>query len=245
MLADVYDERARPDPFAGGGDGVKIVDGAVARVPAVHGVPGGAIGALGHRLVELAVVQAGEGPGLIDDLRDRVGEGRVADAVEDHGADGDLALIGLPSRLGGDEAGQEVDCAAAPAAGLPAGASAHGHTEGREGLVPHLPVRREAVFLLEPAHGLLGLAAVNAVHRAEIVAPVFKAGLDLAHGGAGGAPLIQIRRGALRQGNDEDVHGEDQRQGQHQFFPLRTHKNPPTGFLFSLWRNAKIISGIF
>jgi hypothetical protein len=96
----------------------------------------------------------------------------------------------------------------------------------------YLAVRREAVFLLEPAHGLLGLAAVDAVDRAAVVAPVFEPALDLRHGRAGGAPLIQIRRGSLGQGDDEDVDGEDHREGQDKFSSLRAHiEIPPKAFL--------------
>ena len=68
MLADLHDQRPGPDPPAGGSVRVKIVDGAVAGVPAVEGILSGTVGTLSHGLVKLTVVDAGEGPGLIDDL---------------------------------------------------------------------------------------------------------------------------------------------------------------------------------
>ena len=95
MTADYDDQRTRPDPFAGGLGRVKIVDRAAGGVPAVEGVLRGAIGAGRDRLVELAVVDAGEGAVLIDDAGDGIRERRMADAVEHDGADGDLAGIGL------------------------------------------------------------------------------------------------------------------------------------------------------
>ena len=101
MLADIDDQRPRPDPFAGCGGGVKIIDCAIARVPAVDSVTRRAVGALGHRLVKLSVVQAGEGPRLIDHLCDRAWEGRVLHPIEHHGADRDLPLVRLAARLGG------------------------------------------------------------------------------------------------------------------------------------------------
>ena len=69
MRADGEAHFAAPDPGAGGFSRVIVIDAAAGRVPAVHGVAGSAVGALGHRLVELSVIKAGKRSGLIDDLR--------------------------------------------------------------------------------------------------------------------------------------------------------------------------------
>ena len=45
MVADDDDQRTRPDPGAGGGNGIKIVDGAAARIPAAECVLRRAVGA--------------------------------------------------------------------------------------------------------------------------------------------------------------------------------------------------------
>ena len=147
----------------------------------------------------------------------------MLNAVEHDRADRDLALVGLAAGLGGDQPREQVEVSALRAAAVPLGR----HAERGERQIADLPVDLQAVLLLEPAHGLLGLAAVDAVDRAAVVAPVFEPALDLRHGRAGGALFVQVGRGPLRQGDDEDVDGKDQRQREHQALFLLTHAKAP------------------
>ena len=232
MAADGNDQRSRPDPCAGGGGGIKIVDGAAARVPAAQRILRGAIGALGDRLVELPVVDAGEGVGLVDDAGDRRGKGRMAHAVEHHRADRDLPDIGLAARLGGDEPREQIDVAAAV---LGRTALPGRQSEGRERLRPGLSVRAQAVLPLEPAHRVLGAAAVDAVDLPRVVAPVFEPRLDLGHALPGAAALVQIGVGRLRQRDQQGVDGRDHGDGQRAALHLVAHKTSPTNVFVSLW----------
>lgn len=108
MLADGDYRRARPYPLARGRGGVEVIHRAAARIPAAERVARGTVSALGDGLVELSVVHAGEGVGLVDDAGNAVREGRVVDAVEYHGADRDLSGIRLSPRLGGNEPCEEI-----------------------------------------------------------------------------------------------------------------------------------------
>ena len=65
MAADLHDQRPGPDPAACCRGRVKIVDCPVAGIIAVQGLLGRAVGALSHRFVELAVIQAGKGARLV------------------------------------------------------------------------------------------------------------------------------------------------------------------------------------
>jgi hypothetical protein len=75
VLADDLQKRAAPDPGVGGGGGVKIVDGAAAWISSAQSLLGSPDRRVGHRLVDLAVGEAGKGARLIDYPRDGVGEG--------------------------------------------------------------------------------------------------------------------------------------------------------------------------
>ena len=109
VLAYFDDKRPRPYPFACRGDGIEIVYSAIARVPAVQRVARRAVGALGDRLVELPVIQAGERAGLVDNSGDGIWERRMLHPVEDDRADRDLPLIGFAARLGGNKPREQVD----------------------------------------------------------------------------------------------------------------------------------------
>ena len=195
------------DPRAGGGAGVEVVDGPAAGIRAVEGVPGGPVGRVGHRLVNLPVHHAGEGPGLVHHPGHGVGEGGVLHPVEDHRPHRHLAAVGLPPGLGGDHPGQQLHGA------LLAGAAApRGHAQGLQGGRAHDAVGGEAVLPLEVPHRLGGARAEDAVHRAVVVAPVFQLGLDDAHLLAGGALPVGGRLGLLGQADDCDVDREQKGQ---------------------------------
>ena len=55
MFSDIDDQGSRPDPFAGRGGGVEVIDRAAAGIPAVQRVPRRAVTGFRHRLVELAL----------------------------------------------------------------------------------------------------------------------------------------------------------------------------------------------
>ena len=151
MVADGDDQRARPDPGAGRGGGIEVIQRAAAGVAAAERVAGRAPGAFGDGLVKLSVGDGGEGVGLVDDAGDRVREGGMAHAVEHDRADRDLAVIGLAARLGGNDARQEI-LVSLSAAFLPSSARRR-DAEGGERGIADLAVDGEAVFALEIAHG--------------------------------------------------------------------------------------------
>ena len=66
VLADDEQDRTGPDPLAGSGGGVEVVDGAAGGIGPVEGVPGRLIGAVGNGLIKLPVGKAGKGPPLVD-----------------------------------------------------------------------------------------------------------------------------------------------------------------------------------
>lgn len=74
MVPDGGNGGPGPDPLVGGGFGIEIVDGAAGGIPAVDSVLGGPFGGIRNRLVELTVVQAGKGAGLIDYTGKSVGK---------------------------------------------------------------------------------------------------------------------------------------------------------------------------
>ena len=75
VVADAFDHRTGADPLIAGLIRVKIVDGAAGGVGAVEGFLGGSLGGLVDFLVDPAIGDGGEGPGLVDDTGDGVGEG--------------------------------------------------------------------------------------------------------------------------------------------------------------------------
>ena len=72
VLADGIDNGAGTDPLVGGGPGIIIVNRAAAGIYAVERISGRPIGGIGHRLVKLPVIQAGESAGLVNDAGDGV-----------------------------------------------------------------------------------------------------------------------------------------------------------------------------
>ena len=163
MLPDDRDERPRPDPRAGGRGRIEIIDRAAGGIDAVECIARGAVGALRDRLIELPIRDARERAALIDDAGERIRKRRVLDAVENDGADGHLAGVRLAAGLRRDQAREQIDLRTGRAAGtvgIAGIASARGQSHGRQRLVAGLAVDREAVFLLEGAHGALGAAAV-------------------------------------------------------------------------------------
>ena len=72
MAADDDNQGARPDPFACGFGGIKIVNGTAGWIPSVQRVLRGAVGAGSDRLVELAVVDARKSAVLIYDACDGI-----------------------------------------------------------------------------------------------------------------------------------------------------------------------------
>ena len=102
MLADSGDDRTGSDPFVGGCFGVVVVDGAAGGIPSVEGVLRRAVATFCHRLIELAVIQAGEGALLINYARNGVGKRGVLHPVEHHGAHRHLAGVALTAGFCGD-----------------------------------------------------------------------------------------------------------------------------------------------
>lgn len=88
---------------------------------------------------------------------------------------------------------------------------------------PALPVDREAVFLLEGAHGALGAAAVDAVHGTGIVAPTFELRLDLRDYGAAGAFFVRGRLDSRDKRNEHHAHREQYRECETQAFGSFLH----------------------
>ena len=68
MLADGQLDGAGPDPLAGGGDRVEVVQAAAGGIPAVHGVPGRPKRALVGPQIDLPVTHRVERPGLREGL---------------------------------------------------------------------------------------------------------------------------------------------------------------------------------
>lgn len=62
----------------------------------------------GEVQIDLAIGDGGEGPGLVDDTGDGVGEGGMLYPVEHYGAHCNLANIGLTPGFRGDDAGQQL-----------------------------------------------------------------------------------------------------------------------------------------
>ena len=174
VLADGLDEGAAPDPRAGGRVRVKIVDGSAAGIGPVERILGRPVGRVGHRLVKLPVHHAGKGPRLVHHPCNGVGEGGVLYPVEDHRPHRHLAAVGLAPGLGRDHPGQQrravLLAAAPPAAG--------GHAKRLEGGRPGDAIGGQAVLPLKVFDRLGRLTAVDAIHRAVIVAPIFQLGLD-------------------------------------------------------------------
>ena len=152
----------------------------------------------------------------------------MAHAVEHDRADRDLALVGLAARLGGDDAREQLHVAVVAAAPRAAASAAGGgNAERGERQVADLPVGGEPVFALEPAHGRLGAAAVDPVDRAGIIAPGLQSPLDLGHGRAAGAALVQIGVRAGDERDGEHVHREEHGEREQQLSLFFAHVRSP------------------
>ena len=178
MVPDGGNGGPGPDPLVGGGFGIEIVDGAAGGVPAVDSVLGGPFGGIRNRLVELTVVQAGKGAGLIDYTGKSVGKRGMLNPVQDHRAYGHLSGIRLASGLGGYGPSQQRYVAVTE---LPVAAAALGKTQGCQGFGAGDAVRVKALLLLELNHGVFGAAAIDAVYAACIQAQLLQLGLNLAN----------------------------------------------------------------
>ena len=226
MLPDDRDERPRPDPRAGGRGRIEIIDRAAGGIDPIECIARGAVGALRDRLIELPIRDARERAALIDDAGERIRERRVLDAVEHNGADGHLAGVRLAAGLRRDQAREQIDLRtgrAAGTAGIAGIASTRGQSHGRQRLVAGLAVDREAVFLLEGAHGALGAAAVDTVHGTGIVAPTFELRLDLRDYGAAGAFFVRGRLDSRDKRNEHHAHREQHRECETQAFGSFLH----------------------
>lgn len=166
MLADHGDDRTGENPLVCRFGGVIVIDGSAGRILAVDGVTGRTVSALGDRSVDSAIIEAGERARLIDDAGERIREGGMLHAVENHRADGYLSCVGFASGFGGYNLGQQVNvrAAEAPQAGRARNA------QGGKRLGPGNAVLREAVVALEGNDSLARLFAENAVYGAGIVA---------------------------------------------------------------------------
>ena len=218
MVADLEDERPAPDPAAGGGGGVEIIDGPAAGVHPVEGVPGRPHRRLSHRLIKLAVHHAGECPRLVHHSGDGVGEGGVLHPVEDHRPHRHLAAVGLPPGLRRDHPGQQIH------AGILGRRTLARHPQCLQGGGSHDAVGGQAVFPLKILHRLGGLAAEHPVHRAVVVAPVLQFGLDHPHLLPAGALAVGGRLGLLGKGDEGNVDREHQ--SQYRDAPASVHTYP-------------------
>ena len=108
--------------------------------------------------------------------------------------------------------------AAPPAAG--------GHAQRLEGGRPGDAIGGQAVLPLKVFDRLGRLTAVDAIHRAVIVAPIFQLGLDDPHLLTAGALAVNGGLRRLEEGDDHNIDGEQHRQGKHQPAPV-LHENPP------------------
>lgn len=222
MVSNDLDEGTGPDPAAGCGAGIKIIDGSAAGVGAVERLPGGPDGGFGHRLVDLPIVHAGEGARLIDHSRDGVGEGGVAHPVEDHGAHRHLAAVGLAPGLRRDDTGQQIHAVALTGGGAVL-RGRHAQRFQRGG--PRHTVGGKAVFLLKFLYGCLCFGAIDAIHWPIKIAPAHQLFLNGAYRLAGGALPVGSRLGGLDQGNDQNVEPEDE--GQRPEKPLSVFPHVP------------------
>ena len=218
MLTDGEEMGPGPDPLAGGGDGVEVVNGPAGGVGAVECISGGPVGAVGNGLVKLPVVQTGESAPLVDDTGHGVGEGGVVHAVQDHGPYGYLTLIRFSPGFGADEPGQQVDITVplSPAAFFR-------DAESRQRGGAHLAVGGETVFLLKLFYGPLRAAAKDAVHAAAVVAPLAELFLDLRDGAAGTAFFIDGGAGLLGHGNNKNVDRKEGNKGKTEFLSSGGH----------------------
>ena len=218
MAADLEDQRPAPDPAAGGGVGVEVVDGPAAGVRSVQSVPGRPYRRFRHRLVELAVHHAGKSPRLVYHPGDGVGKGGVLHPVEDHRPHRHLAAVGLSPGLRRDHPGQQVH------AGILTAGGAAAHAQSLQGGRSHDAVGRQAVFPLKIFYRLGGLAAEYPVYRPVVIAPVFQLGLDDAHLFPAGPLPEGHRLGLLGQGNERNVDREHQSQRRDE--PASVHTYP-------------------
>ena len=138
--------------------------------------------------------------------------------VEDHRPHRHLAAVGLAPGLGRDHPGQQrravLLAAAPPAAG--------GHAKRLEGGRPGDAIGGQAVLPLKVFDRLGRLTAVDAIHRAVIVAPIFQLGLDGPHLLTAGALPVGGRLGLLGQGDHRNIHHKQKGQRPRQP-PLLRH----------------------
>ena len=106
MLSNHGDDRAGENPLVGGLGWVIIIDGAAGRILAINCVTGSPVSAFRHRGVDTAVIETGEGSGLLNDAGERIGEGGVLHAVQDHSAHGHLSGVWLAPGFSRDYFGE-------------------------------------------------------------------------------------------------------------------------------------------
>jgi len=158
----------------------------------------------------------------------------MRDAVHHNSAHGDLSLIALAARLGGDEPREQRHVAGGVLLDEPRGRNA----ERRERFRARLAVGGETVFLLEEQHRRLRAAAVNAVHVGAVVAPVLELLLNFGNDAAGRAALVRRRVRPLRERDDRYIDREQHRdRNAGAFYSIFCHKKPSKPF-FIVWRGA-------
>ncbi len=193
-----------PNPRAGGGGGIEVVNGPAAGVASVEGLLSRPEGRAGDRLVNLPVHHTGERPRLIDHPGNGIGKRGVLHPVENHRPHGHLTAVGLPTGLGGNDPGQQGQTVR-----LSRRRSAGGygifHPQRPQGGRSYNAVGRQAVFPLKILHRLGGLRPVNAVHGPGVIAPVFQLGLNGAHLLPGRTHPVCGRLRALGQGDNCDI----------------------------------------
>lgn len=93
MVADSFNNRAGTNPGIGGFGRIIIIDGSAGGIPSVERVACGVIRGVADRLIKLSVGDGGESPRLINDAGQRIREGRVLNAIKNHGSHSYLSGI--------------------------------------------------------------------------------------------------------------------------------------------------------
>ena len=93
MIAYCFYDRPRAYPLARRRDGIVIINGSAAWIPAVKRVARGTVARALHGVLDLSVVHGGKRAGLINNAGYRVRERRVLYPVKDNRPDSDLTFI--------------------------------------------------------------------------------------------------------------------------------------------------------
>lgn len=220
VLPDGQHHRSGKDPLAGAFGRVIKVDSAAGGIPAVESILRCAAGAVGDgNLIKLSVGDRTESARLKENFGHGVGEGRVANPIEDHGAYGHLTGVRFAASLGGNHTAQQGEVVVTAGIGGRTGAGGGNAQRGQRFLSANTVCRKTAL-LLKIFYRLSGLLAVYAVHLSIIISPTFEFGLNGADGIAPAA--LSICGGA----------GGEQKNDQAKAKKSRKKKRTNTGMAF-------------